>query len=317
MDFLWREWSALGVAGNGGVNGRWIIDPEALLLATTTFGRYDLRLFDEVLGWLNTNGQTLNLQRLQNLAPHFGQRSILNGMAAHLAKRAIHFKWRAFLREPRPATVGELLFPDLPVLGEPDELFARHGWRRGPVKLRQLSQPPDPHQAANLLFKLRALFGVQARAEVMAYLLTFEFGYPREMAQRLAYFPRTLQTTLNDMERSGHVLAQRDGREKRFWLRREEWRFLITWPAGGTSGGREFPGWVDWSQRFVALEAIWGFLNHPGLNEATAGVQSIELHDCLGKLAPTFLREHIHTPPGENGAGFVVSVLNDFLKLLQ
>ena len=34
-------------------------------------------------------------------------------------------------------------------------------------------------------------------------------------------------TTLNDMERSGHVLTGRQGREKRFWLRRDEWRFLI------------------------------------------------------------------------------------------
>ena len=110
----------------------WIIDPEALLLATTTFGRHDPRLFDEVLDWLNTNGQTINLQRLQNL--HFGQRSVLNGLAAHLAKRTVHFKWRALLREA-PNAPTELLFPDLPVFGEADELFARYGWRRGPVKL--------------------------------------------------------------------------------------------------------------------------------------------------------------------------------------
>jgi len=317
LNFLWREWSALGVAGNARPNDRWIIDPEALLLVTTTFGRYEPRLFDEVLDWLNTNGQTVNLQRLQNLAQHFGQRSVLNGLAAHLAKRTANFKWRTLLREAQPATTTELLFPDLPVLGEPDELFARHGWRRGPVKLRQLSQPPDPHQAANLLFKLRALFGLQARAEVMAYLLTFESGHPGEMAERLAYFSRTIQTTLNDMERSGHVLTRRDGREKRFWLRREDWRFLITWPVAGSDVGPEFPRWVDWAPRFAALEAIWQFLNRPGLNEATAAVQAIELRACLDKLSPTFLREHIQTPPGENGAAFVTSVLNDFCKLLQ
>ena len=130
-----------------------------------------------------------------------------------------------------------------------------------------MSQPPDPHQAANLLFKLRALFGLQARAEVMAYLLVFESGHPGEMAERLAYFRRTLQTTLNDLERSGHLLTRREGREKRFWLRREEWRFLITWPAAKTGSPAEFPAWVDWAARFAALEAIWKFLNHPGLRE--------------------------------------------------
>lgn len=317
LNFLWREWSALGVAGNARTQASWIIDPEALLLATTTFGRYEPRLFDEVLDWLNTNGQTINLQRLQNLAQHFGQRSVLNGLAAHLAKRTANFKWRTLLRETKPVTHSELLFPELPVFGEPDELFARHGWRRGPVKLRQLSQPPDPHQATNLLFKLRALFGLQARAEVMAYLLTFESGHPGEMAERLAYFPRTIQTTLNDMERSGHVLTRREGREKRFWLRREEWRFLITWPAGTGKASPEFPGWVDWAAQFAALEAVWQFLTRPGLNEAAPAVQAIELRACLDKMSPTFLREHIQTPPcGNGGAAFVESVLNEFCKLL-
>ena len=316
LNFLWREWSALGVAGSARTDASWIIDPEALLLVTTTFGRYEPRLFDEVLDWLNTNGQTVNLQRLQNLGQHFGQRSVLNGLAAHLAKRTANYKWRTLLRETLPATTTELLFPDLPVLGAPDELFARHGWRRGPVKLRQLSQTPNPHQATNLLFKLRALFGLQARAEVMAYLLTFESGHPGEMAERLAYFPRTIQTTLNDMERSGHVLTRRDGREKRFWLRREEWRFLITWPAGEGGGGPEFPCWVDWATRFAALEAVWQFLTRPGLNEAAPSVQAIELRACLEKLSPTFLREHFKPPLGENGAAFVESVLNDFCKLL-
>lgn len=316
LSLLWREWSALGMAGNASTDASWIIDPEALLLATTTFGRYEPRLFDEVLDWLNTNGQTINLQRLQNLGQRFGQRSVLNGLAAHLAKRTAHFKWRALLRETEAATHTEPLFPGLPILGEADQLFARHGWRRGPVELRQLSQPPDPHQAGNLLFKLRALFGLQARAEVMAWLLTFESGHPGEMAERLAYFPRTIQTTLNDMERSGHVLARRDGREKQFWLRREEWRFLITWPPAAGQGGPEFPRWMDWAARFAALEAVWQFLTRPELNEAAPAVQAIELRACLDQMPPAFLREHIEPPPGASGAAFVESVLNDFCKLL-
>jgi hypothetical protein len=317
LAFLWGQWSALGVAGNARPDASWIIDPEALLLATTTFGRYDPRLFDEVLDWLDTNGHTINLQRLQNLGQDFGQRFVLKGLAAHLAKRTGNFKWRTLLREAPDVRQTELLFPELPVFGEPDELFARYGWRRGRVKLRRLSQPPDPHQATNLLFKLRALFGLQARAEVMAYLLTFESGHPGEMAGRLAYFRRTLQTTLNDMERSGHVLTRREGREKRFWLRREEWRFLITWPADGTESRAEFPVWVDWAARFAAMETVWQFLSNPAVNAAAPAVQAIELRACLDKMSPAFLREHIQPPPGGNGAALVESVLNDFCKLLQ
>jgi hypothetical protein len=72
LEFLWRQWSALGVAGSVAGHDFWIIDPEALLLVTTTFGRHDPRLFNEVLDWLNTNSQFVNLQRLQNLAQRFG-----------------------------------------------------------------------------------------------------------------------------------------------------------------------------------------------------------------------------------------------------
>ena len=62
-----------------------MLDPEALLLATTSLGR-DPRLFDEVLDWLNTNGQFINLQRLQNLGQRFGDLTVLRAMAAHLLK---------------------------------------------------------------------------------------------------------------------------------------------------------------------------------------------------------------------------------------
>lgn len=312
LDFLWRQWSDLGVAGSADGKDFWVIDPEALVLVTTTFGRHDPRLFDEVLDWLSTNSHLVNIQRLQNMALHFGQRSVLNGMAAHLAGRSINGKWRAFLRDAKPVTNLELLFPGVPVLGGVDELFAEHGWKRGPVKLRHLSQSPDPNRATSLLMKLRSLFGVQARAEVMAYLLTCESAHPAQMAEHLAYFPRTIQTTLNDMERSGHVLANWQGREKRFWLRRDEWRFLITWQAPE----REFPRWIDWASRFAAMEALWQFLSKPELESAPPGVQAIELRASLDRMSAAFLREHIKTPPGVSGSEFVESVLDDFNKLL-
>lgn len=312
LDFLWRQWSALGVAGSAGGNDFWVIDPEALLLVTTTFGRHDPRLFDEVLDWLNTNSQLVNLQRLQNMAQHFGQRSVLDGMAAHLSRRAANSKWRTFLRDSKLATNRELLFPGVPVLGEADEPFAKHGWNRGAVKLRQLSQSPDPNVVTNLLFKLRSLFGVQARAEVMAYLLTCESGHPAQMAEKLAYFPRTVQTTLNDMERSGHVLTNRQGREKRFWLRHDEWRFLITWRMPQA----EFPLWIDWASRFAALETVWQLLNKPELDVAPPGVQAIELRSSLARMSPSFLQENIQTPSGASGPEFVKSVLDSFEKLL-
>lgn len=293
-----------------------MLDPEALLLATTSLGR-DPRLFDEVLDWLNTNGQFINLQRLQNLGQRFGDLTVLRPMAAHLAGRSVHAKWKTLLREKPTVSEAQPLFPRVPVFGSPDELFARHGWQRGPVTLRRLSQPADPHRPTNFLIKLRAIFGMQARAEVMAYLLAVESGHPGQMAVQLAYFPRTLQTTLNDLARSGHLQSRREGQEKRFWLRRDDWRFLQTWPAGAGESAPEFPRWVDWASLFIALESVARFLNRPDLEHASPAVQAIELRACLETLDSAFLCENIHILPGATGAAYVEAVLGDLLRILK
>jgi hypothetical protein len=247
----------------------------------------------------------------------FGDLTVLRAMAAHLARRSVHAKWKTLIREKPTVAETHALFPGVPVVGSPDELFARHGWRRGPVKLRQLSQPADPHRPTNFLLKLRALFGMQARAEVMAYRLAVESGYPGEMAVRLAYFPRTLQTTLNDLARSGHLQSRREGQEKRFWLSRDDWRFLLTWTSGSGESAPEFPRWVDWASLFVALESVSRFLGRPDLKRASPSVQAIELRACLDTWDPAFLRENIHVPPGATGAAYVGDVLGDLHRLLK
>src|SRR5450759_709981 len=67
LNFLWRQWSALGVAGQASGEDVWIIDPEALLLLTCTMGRHEPRLFDEVLDWLGENGRFINIMRLKRI----------------------------------------------------------------------------------------------------------------------------------------------------------------------------------------------------------------------------------------------------------
>ena len=60
LEFLWRQWSSLGVAGQDVPEERRVIDPEPLLLLSLTVCRYDARLFDEILDWLTVNGEFMN-----------------------------------------------------------------------------------------------------------------------------------------------------------------------------------------------------------------------------------------------------------------
>ena len=57
LNFLWRQWSSLGVAGGARSDDEWVIDPEALLLFSIEMSRYEPRLFDEAVDWwLMANG---------------------------------------------------------------------------------------------------------------------------------------------------------------------------------------------------------------------------------------------------------------------
>ena len=334
LNFLWRQWSALGVAGQARTDDDWVIDPEALLLITTTFGRYDPRLFDEVLDWLSKEGATINLQRLKNLqmTHRLGHPGVLAAMVATVGRRPAQAKWRLYAQELtgagpelRRAAIRRKqpvygipetpvpLFPGVPVTGDPDAIFLKFGWLRGPMQLRGLSATPNPHLPTNLLFKLRALFGMQARAEILACLFCSEGEHPAHIAELTGYFPRTVQLALNEMARSGHILPSRDAREKYFRVSREEWAFLAK-PSG------RFPRWVNWSPLFAALDTVREKLDSPGLSDAPPALQAIELRDVpeqmTSALRQSGLGWQFQTSPDLTGQAFVESLIADLTDLL-
>jgi hypothetical protein len=322
LDFLWHQWSALGVAGQRGANDDRLIDPEALLLATTRFGRSDPRLMDEVIDWLSSNGKRINLLRLRRIHEDWplADLRVLDAIGGLLAKQSAMRKWAA-LSAPAPAgSEPEPLFihtdgSPLPVLQEPDPHFLRHGLVRDPMELRGMSQPPDPSRAANLLCCLRALFGVNARAEIIAWLLTHESGHPAAIARDTGYFSKSIQHTLNEIEDSGHIRSRRDGREKIFWIKPGDWNFLVTWqqPAG-------FPRWVDWMPVFSAITTFIDALGKPGLDDAPEQIQSIQLRQSLDTAMPALSRaglaETLTASREQKGGRLITNLLADLDVLM-
>jgi hypothetical protein len=202
----------------------------------------------------------------------------------------------------------------VPVLQEPDPHFLRHGLLRDPIELRGMSQPPDPSRAANLLCCLRALFGVNARAEIIAWLLTHESGHPAAIARDTGYFSKSIQHTLNEMEDSGHIRSRRDSREKIFWIKPGDWDFLITWehPTG-------FPRWVDWMPVFSAITTFIEALGQPDLDDAPEQVQSIHLRQALDAAMPALSRaglaESLTASRKLTGSQLITAIHEDLGKL--
>jgi hypothetical protein len=319
VSFLWGQWSTLGLAGYANSETPCITDPEALLLLSTTIARHDSRLFDEVLDWLRENESWLNLQRLRHLMKEypFGEPTILGAMAERLTQENPHSKWKFLVRHiPMPVNKEpEPMFLPARFFGEPEPVFLRWGWLRGPVEFRKMSQPPRTDQPAAFLFKLRALFGNQARAEIMAWLLANELGHPAEIARQTGYFRRTVQLVLNELAASGHVRATRVGREKNFAIHRDDWRFLLNW-----SDSKNFPEWINWAPLFHAILLFRQTLALPGIDEKSERFQGIKLREALDEAMPALVRAGIAhkllTTRTLSGANLVESLITDIDSLL-
>lgn len=282
LDLAWRQWTCAGLSGRVAPWSNAIIDPEALLLFTCTIGRHDQRLFDGVLEWLGANGDFMNVQRLKRIADEeqFSGETILRALAATTRTSKSQAKWSRLAEPPPPSeTESEPLFYSrsgeaLPVVREHDPDFAEYGLSRDRFEERGVAEAFRPERAANLILRLRAFFGVNARCEILAYLLINQTGSPRAMASDCYFFPATISKTMAEMERSGFLVSRTEGRRRIYSLIPETWSQLLL-----RNGLR--PEWVVWPRVLRVLERIWLLVSNPDLDSRSAFDQASELRRLL------------------------------------
>ncbi len=288
LHFSWRQWVALGVAGHADIKDKWIIDPEALLLFTCTIGRYDARLFDEVLDWLDVNGNLINIQRLRNILKkeNFAGGKVLSAIAKVSTGRSKCLKWRTLLKsglnEFTNNSTPLFFFKDgnpMENYGEPDVNFNNYGFARGKIKLRGHTQPVNITKNTGILIKLRSLFGINARCEIILYLLTHESAHPSLIAREVYYSQKTVQDILVEMIQSGLVRVRTIGREKHYWLDKRKWFEFLKQDNGLLQ-------WINWPAILCALEIIWIKLSNNRILEYDSLLQSSELRVLMQKVKP-------------------------------
>lgn len=326
VDLLWHQWSSIGVAGTTRPDDPRIIDPEALILATTRYGRYDSRLMDESIDWLMKFGNRISVQRLQGLHknwPGVANTRVVAAIAEVLAGNVSHRKWRVLMEETNPPSKPEVFFATIG--GQPatkprktDPVFAKHGLLREPVALRGMSQTPDPENPRNLIFTLRSLLGVNARAEIIGWLLTHESGHPAAIARSTGYFSKSIQQILNEMAESGQVSSMRIRREKHFSIsHRQAWKALLC-PA---TGQNESPEWIDWMPLFVVVARFAETIGKPGFDETSEHFQATKLRETLDACTPAFAQAgRVHTlqaKPSMRGKALVNALMADLDMLLE
>src|SRR5687767_10000042 len=149
----------------------WVADPEAHFLFTLQVGRDDPRLFDETLDWLAANSELVSAQRLRNMAGSPDDARLAEAAIAWVSRQG--GRSRGFVPKPQPVPpVPEPLFYGSRKPAREDESFAGFGFLRSPANPSGKSRRPDVRIPVNFAFRLRDVFGVGSRAEVVRFLLT-------------------------------------------------------------------------------------------------------------------------------------------------
>jgi hypothetical protein len=321
LHWLWQRWCALGVFGNvEPVKGQ-IIDPEALILLTSSIGRCDPRLFDEMMDWLSINWELVNVSRLNFMLRRYSWQgnnalgALANWMIQDKGKKT---KWFSLVGKGNQHKELVPFFLDrngktMPVFGKPDPAFAEQGFFRGTVTLRKKTQPFIPENSSSLLLSLRSFFGTNVRAEIVAYLLTHPGGgHPSGIARETGYYQKTVHQALVSMSKSKLVECRNTGREKIYRIDpRLSDSFLCNIKAK--------PIWIQFPPICSLFEGIWSKIHEQGFMELSQAMQSIELRDIANPLTkeishPAFTKLFSNRAQGENFTSELILAINNFLK---
>jgi len=263
LGLLWSQWSSLGVYGYVSDTRKetgYIIDPDALFLFTLPIARYDARLWDEVMDWLHRHGHLINVQRMKTLQRNYGlgQDALIAPVAARLSTtKTYQLKWKGLCRTTG-STPQEPLFFDadgipVPVVGPTDPFYADAGFLRSPMQLRGMTKPFSQTSSAAMLLRMRALFGISLRAELVCALSSTDALYASEAARMIDYDSKSVQAACVDMSASGFIGIQpSEGREKNYYLKPSL--------ASAMTVDSRRPIWLRWGPLYNALERYYAVL---------------------------------------------------------
>ena len=286
LELLWRQWSALGVSGYGETQNSAVIDPEALLIFSCSICRYDQRLFDAMLDWLDKNERFINIQRLRAMVSKekFAASDILSAVAACMAEKNPTMKWRrladAFNRtaEKNASSLFFLKNGDpmpTPTPGKEDPVFRQYGYLRNTVENRNRALCFPPHSPETLLLQIRALFGIGARSEALLYLVLNEKGTIQNIASDTYYSWRSIQDALFEMGHSGLLYFPESKRGRFYRLDGKPWLDILL------RGHKKKIRWICWPPLFRAFELIWEKFNNPDFMALSPLAQTAELRELM------------------------------------
>jgi len=266
LDTLWSQWHELGVSST--VPRRHsddVIDPEPLIAFTATHSDLDARLRDESIDWILRYGTYVSKARLKNVLADWGLLDVPQ-----------------FLEYA--ATVNE---------------HSTMAWPAGrakplPFRSRARSLLEDLTRPALLSLRMRAVFGVGARSELLRAFLCRP--HPAMTAADLAAETRyTKRNVLNELEPlrfAGLVQSFRAVNSDRYSLAKREQLLALVGPLPART--------TRWAQTFRVLHA---FLELARRSAKRSDLQNaVDAVRLLEEGHELFAAAELHPPPLGSGA---------------
>jgi hypothetical protein len=194
LELLWRQWRTLGIAAHGPETTR-LIDLEALILATAVVAEQDRRVWTAVIQWLTCFREWISWARLKRMAAPFIKPDEL--LKRPLIKKEI---WE------------ELCHVLYPVVS------AGKAIKNNPKADRTLT-PPRLKKPPLLQLLLRGIFGVNARAELILYLMVKGEGNSNQIAREIHYDQKNIYLILERWTESGFVSRENRGKQNLYALK--------------------------------------------------------------------------------------------------
>ena len=217
LDRLAAQWTALGGQLDGPAETA-VVDLEALLAATARLGPQDPRIAEVALAWIIRHGSAVNGARLRTVTSEL-EGADETAALARAVRRAGGPPWPLADR------------------GGAEGFWDGIASRSGLVVVRDLAAP------ARLVWRLRAGFGVNARADVLAALLVAPSPCSiADLAARTRFGKRTVAGAVADIALAGLAEVERTGNADR--VRLEDGNLLRSWlPAGAAPARDEASRW--------------------------------------------------------------------------
>lgn len=236
LERMASQWAALGV-GIWAESERTIVDLEALVAMTAEQGREDVRLLDAATDWCVRYGRFVHAGRLATVSSEI---------------------------RASPERVGEFA-ATVAGAGGPRWPMATSG--RSDYVNRQKVLVIDLRRTPCLLWRFRAAFGVNARADVLTVLVARP-GVAltlADLARSVRFTKRNVAIAVEALRLAGLVEATRIGNEDRIRLNPDSG--LRQW-----FGEVEAAAWVDWVTRYRVALRVLRFLHVSAALEPVARI---------------------------------------------